>query len=96
MSKVQKRTFSLPAEQAAYIEKKVASGAYASSSEVVREGLRALQERDAVIEKWLLQEVVPALHAYEADPSSAIPLDEAFERAEKAIAERVAQKSARK
>ena len=41
-----KRTFSLPAEQAEFIDSKVASGAYATGSEVVRAGLRALQERD--------------------------------------------------
>ena len=47
MAKVSKRTFSLSAEQATYIDVKVDSGAYASGSEVIRAGLRALQERDA-------------------------------------------------
>ena len=40
MSDIEKRTFSLPAEQAAFIDAKVSSGAYASASEVVRAGLR--------------------------------------------------------
>ena len=61
MSKVQKRTFSLTEEQSGFIDRKVASGEYASSSEVIRQGLRAMQERDAAIEKWLREEVVPTL-----------------------------------
>ena len=46
MAAVQKRTISLPVEQASYIDAQVAKGAYASASEVVRAGLRALQDRD--------------------------------------------------
>ncbi len=39
MSATEKRTFSLPAEQAAFIDRLVESGAYATSSEVIRAGL---------------------------------------------------------
>lgn len=78
MPPVEKRTFSLPAEQAGYIDAQVASGAYASASEVVRAGLRALQERDAAVERWLREEVVPVAAAMEADPSRAIPAEEVF------------------
>jgi antitoxin ParD1/3/4 len=53
MAKVSKRTFSLPREQAAYIDAKVDHGAYASGSEVLRAGLRALQERAAAVVRWL-------------------------------------------
>lgn len=52
-----KRTFSLPSEHAAYIDAKVKSGRYASGSEVIRAGLRALQERDDAVENWLRNEV---------------------------------------
>ena len=38
------RTIKLPTEQVGYIDALVANGSYASASEVVRAGLRALQE----------------------------------------------------
>jgi antitoxin ParD1/3/4 len=63
VGRVSKRTFSLPTEQAAYIDAKVESGAYAFSSQVIRAGFRALQERDAAVERWLRNEVV---HVYDA------------------------------
>lgn len=73
-----KRTFSLAEEQAEYIDAKVASGDYASASEVVRDGLRALRERDAAVERWLREEVAPEYDAMMADPSRGIPIDQAF------------------
>lgn len=72
MSAVSKRTFSLPPEQAAYIDAKVESGAYASSSEVIRAGLRALQERDAAVERWLRDDVAPVYDAMKANPERKI------------------------
>ncbi|MBV9784806.1 MAG: type II toxin-antitoxin system ParD family antitoxin [Acidisphaera sp.] len=68
ISPVEKRTVSLPTEQAEYIDSLVASGGYASASEVVRAGLQALQERDAAIERWLRDEVTPVYDAMQADP----------------------------
>jgi antitoxin ParD1/3/4 len=78
MSSADKRTVSLPAEQARYIDALVASGTYASASEVVRAGLRALQERDAAVERWLREEVVPTAAAMQADPDRGIPADQVF------------------
>jgi len=78
MASSEKRTFSLPAEQADFIDAMVASGAYASGSEVVRAGLRALQERDRAVENWLREEVVGVYDAMQADPSRAIPAAQVF------------------
>ena len=78
MAASRKRTFSLPAEQARYIDNLVASGGYATSSEVIRAGLRALQERDAAVDRWLRDEVVPIAAAVQADPGRAISADRVF------------------
>lgn len=78
MAQVLKRTFSLPTEHASFIDEQVASGSYASASEVVRAGLRALQERDAAVERWLREEVAPAYDAMQADPSRAQTMEEVF------------------
>ena len=72
----EKRTVSLPAEQASYIDALVASGAYASASEVVRAGLRALQERDAVVERWLREDVAPVYDAMQSDPARGLSAEE--------------------
>ena len=91
-SPCEKRTFSLPSEQGNYIDRLVKSGTYASASEVVRAGLRALEERNAAVELWLREQVVAAYDALEADPSRAIPASEVFA----AVATRHRKREARK
>jgi antitoxin ParD1/3/4 len=78
MAGTAKRTFSLSAEQAAYIDAKVQAGGYASGSEVVRAGLRALQERDAAVERWLREEVVPVCEAIDGGRMETYPIDDVF------------------
>jgi antitoxin ParD1/3/4 len=80
MSDLEKRTFSLSGQQASYIDSLVASGDYASASEVVRDGLRSLKERDAEIERWLRKEVVPVYKEMKAHPERAIPAAKVFAR----------------
>ena len=82
MPKVVKRSFSLTEEQAKFIDAKVEQGGYASGSEVVRDGLRGLQEEQASIESWLKEDVLPTIDEMEAHPERLIPIDEAFDRIE--------------
>lgn len=76
MPGIEKRTVSLPAAQASYIDALVEAGTYASASEVVRAGLRALQERDAAVERWLRDEVAPTYDAMQADPERGLSADQ--------------------
>jgi len=73
-------TITLPHEMAAMVKAKVASGEYATDSEVIRDGLRTLQARDAALEKWLQTEVVRSYNEHMADPSKAIPADQIMDR----------------
>ena len=79
MSGSHKRTFSLPPEQSAFIDNKVKSGRFASGSEVVRAGLRALQERDEAVERWLREEVAPTYDAVKEGRSQTIAVGDAFD-----------------
>jgi len=66
-------SITLPHDMAAMVKAKVASGQYATESEVIRDGLRTLQARDAAIESWLKEEVAKSYDEHAADPDSAIP-----------------------
>lgn len=76
MTSSEERTFRLPVEHSRYIDALVAAGAYATASEVVDAGLRALQELEAEIERWLIDEVAPAYHTMQAGPDRGLPLDD--------------------
>ncbi|MGO8484763.1 type II toxin-antitoxin system ParD family antitoxin, partial [Rhizobium leguminosarum] len=64
------------------VKQRVSKGDYASESEVIREGLRALQERENAVEHWLRTEVAATYDAYKADPKKGKPLDEVWKRLE--------------
>jgi putative addiction module CopG family antidote len=74
MRTTQQFSITLPTEMANVVKSKVADGNYASESEVIRDGLRALMARDRAVEGWLNQTVAPAYDALKADPSRAVSL----------------------
>lgn len=58
------------------VERRVASGDYASASEVIRAGLRALDREDEALDAVMKQRVREALD----DPRPDVPADEVFAR----------------
>jgi putative addiction module CopG family antidote len=54
----------LPPDLAEMVQDKVASGSYASESEVVSAGLRALQAQESGLENWLRTEGVARYDAF--------------------------------
>jgi antitoxin ParD1/3/4 len=42
---------------------------------MMQDGGRAVLDRDAVLEKWLREEVAAGVEEYRADPSKGIPAD---------------------
>jgi putative addiction module CopG family antidote len=75
MRTTQQFSITLPLDMAEAVEGKIKSGVYTSVSEVMRDGVRALLERDAAVERWLRKEVVEGHKEYLADPSKGIPAD---------------------
>jgi antitoxin ParD1/3/4 len=69
----------LPDDLAEQVRAKVASGQYASESAVVIEALRTLQKSEQSIEQWLRTEVVQAYDDLDADPTTALSLDQVRE-----------------
>ncbi|MGE8404207.1 MAG: ribbon-helix-helix domain-containing protein [Delftia tsuruhatensis] len=76
MRTTQQMSITLPNDMADAVRAKVRAGEYASESEVIRDGLRALMARDRAVESWLQDQVGPAYDALKADPSSAITADQ--------------------
>ncbi len=70
----------LPDEMVDTVRERVASGEYASESEVVRDGLRTLFARDQAVEVWLRDEVADAYDALMTDPSLAVTPDQVRQR----------------
>jgi putative addiction module CopG family antidote len=80
MRSTQSLSITLPAEMAEMVKSKVASGEYATESEVISEGLRTLLDHDAAMETWLVEEVVPTLEEMEAHPERLLMPEEVTRR----------------
>jgi putative addiction module CopG family antidote len=80
MRKTRSLSITLPHDMAQLVKDKVASGDYATESEVVREGLRALRLQDAALEQWLRSEGVARYDAYHRGDDTGRPAAEVFAR----------------
>lgn len=68
MRSTQQFSITLTNDLADAVRAKVASGEYATESEVIRDGLRALLARDEAVERWLREGVAAAYDALKASP----------------------------
>ena len=87
MRSTQQFSITLPHEMAEAVRAKVASGEYATESEVIRDGLRALLARDQAVESWLRTEVAVAYDALKASPSRAVSASKVRARLAEALKE---------
>jgi antitoxin ParD1/3/4 len=76
MRTTRQMSITLPKDLAEMVKTKVSAGEYASESEVIRDGLRALMARDQVVENWLHGEVGPIYDALKVDPSRAVTAEQ--------------------
>jgi len=76
MRSTRQLSITLPNEMAERVRAKVATGEYATESEVIRDGLRTLLARDLAVETWLRETVAPAYDALKSDPTRAVSVSE--------------------
>ena len=69
-------TVTLAGGQKAFVDERVRLGRYASVSEVVREGLRALEREEAHLDDWMREKIRESLD----DPRPSVPAAEVFAR----------------
>lgn len=76
MRTTRQMSVTLPLEMADMVRARVASGDYASESEVIREGLRALAAREQAVESWLRDQVLTAHDRLTAEMSRSMSPDQ--------------------
>lgn len=84
MGAITRLTVDLPDDLAKSVREQVASGLYASESEVIQEGLRALKEREEVEGDWLSAEIADAYDAWKANPTDVLTVDQVRRKLEEA------------
>ena len=69
-------TVTLPSGQKAFVDERVRIGRFASASEVVRAGLRALEREEAHLDEWMREKIRIATE----DPRPSVPAEDVLER----------------
>ncbi|MDO5049441.1 MAG: type II toxin-antitoxin system ParD family antitoxin [Actinomycetaceae bacterium] len=80
-------SITLPNEMAKILRDRVESGDYASESEVIRDGLRVLFARDAVIDEWLRTRVAKTYDNVTAGKQQTYSSDEIKEMLRRSLTE---------
>jgi len=75
-------SFALNEHYEKFIKKQLESGRYNNASEVVRAGLRLLEDQEEARERWLNQEIPGRYAELKCDLSKGVSLDDAFTRLE--------------
>jgi antitoxin ParD1/3/4 len=88
MEPAEKLSITLPASLARIVRQKVESGAYASNSEVIRDALRAWQEREMERERQL-DSIRARLQEAADDPRPPLSAEEVTKRLDKLYEETV-------
>ena len=76
MRATRQMSVTLPNAMADAVRARVAAGRYASESEVIREGLRALAEQERAVEAWLRGPVAEAYDAVEDGSAELMTIEE--------------------
>ena len=88
--KAERITITLPPEMLASIKNKVHSGAYGSTSELIREAMRLWQKREEEHEARL--SLIRSRLANSAESGEPVPIDDAFKGIERLHQQRIAKK----
>ena len=78
MSEPLERVVVLSEAEADFIDRKAASGAFETASDVIHDAVRTMMRHDQITETWLREAVLPTLRHHDADPSQAREAEQAF------------------
>ncbi|WP_027170888.1 type II toxin-antitoxin system ParD family antitoxin [Methylobacterium sp. 10] len=76
MAAIRDLSVSLPADLVDMVHHKVAAGEYATPSDVIGEGLRALQAQERDETEWLQTRIGPVYDRMIVDPSAALSVSD--------------------
>jgi antitoxin ParD1/3/4 len=71
-------TIEIPDDLAAFAEAKVSAGEFASVDEAIAAGVQSLKDHDAMIDRWLKQEVIPTYERWKAGLEAEYTMEEVF------------------
>ena len=88
-----KLTIELPDELVTYARAKVAAGDYGTVDEAIAAGVSNLRDEDAMIDRWVKEEVMPSYEQWVADGKPTRSSEEVFDALEARIRKRAARKA---